>query len=167
MKSNRIRILVDTREQRPFFEVAPYLSTGEYITTEFRKLDAGDYSAEGLEGILAIERKASTGELYGNLAKSTMKERFYRELDKLEQVEKAIILCEFPEENNYTFPANSGIPKSKQKYIRGGSGFFRKLINEITDKYDIEFVYCANKVEAEQYAAQLIRDTWVKHHEKG
>lgn len=160
-----IRILIDTREQKPFFEVAPYLSTGEYITTEYRKLDAGDYSAEGLEDILAIERKSTTGELYGNLAKKTMKERFYRELDKLEQIQKAIILCEFPEENIYSFPRDSGIPKSKQKYIRGGSKFFRKLLHEITDNYNIEFVFCADKVEAENYAAQLIRDTWVKHNE--
>lgn len=161
-----ITILVDTREQKPFFEVTPYLSTGEYMRTEFRKLDAGDYSAEGLEDILAIERKSTTGELYGNLAKKTMKERFYRELDRLAKVQKAIILCEFPESHIFSFPTNSGIPKSKQKYIRGGSGFFRKLLHEITENYDIEFVYCENKVEAEQYAAQLIRDTWVKHNSK-
>lgn len=158
-----IKILIDTREQKPFFEVTPYLSTGEYITTEYRKLDAGDYSVDGLEHILAIERKSTTGELYGNLAKKTMKERFYRELDKLEQVQKAIILCEFPEEHIYSFPRNSGIPPSKQKYIRGGSGFFRKLIHEITENYNIEIVYCADKIEAEKYAAQLIRDTWAKH----
>jgi hypothetical protein len=161
-----INILIDTREQKPFFEVAPYLSTGEYMKTEFRKLDAGDYSIEGMEHILAIERKSTSGELYGNLAKTSMKERFYRELDKLSKIQKAIILCEFPESHIFSFPNDSGIPECKKKYIRGGSGFFRKLLHEVMDNYDIEFVYCENKIEAEKYAAQLIRDTWVEHNSK-
>ena len=46
---DNIKIIVDTREQQPW--------DFEFHETAKAKLDTGDYSVEGLENILCIERK--------------------------------------------------------------------------------------------------------------
>lgn len=51
-------VLVDTREQRPFsFARFPNWIAGERTAT----LPVGDYSIEGMEAILALERKSLEG----------------------------------------------------------------------------------------------------------
>jgi len=48
-------VLVDTREQKPFsFERFPNWIAGEKVTT----LKTGDYSVEGMEDLVAVERKS-------------------------------------------------------------------------------------------------------------
>lgn len=62
-------ILIDTREQRPLhFFGSP---------TKRSFLPTGDYSAEGLEALIAIERK-SLGDLFGTVGQG--RERFEREI---------------------------------------------------------------------------------------
>lgn len=59
-------IIIDTREQDP---LAPFVVEGgerKALPTVRRKLDVGDYAAEGLEHVCAIERK-SPSDLYGTL----------------------------------------------------------------------------------------------------
>lgn len=59
-------IIIDTREQDP---LAPFVVEGgarKVLPTIRRKLDVGDYAAEGLEHVCAIERK-SPSDLYGTL----------------------------------------------------------------------------------------------------
>ena len=100
-----MKIIRDTREQQGF----QFFAQAEIIE---QALDAGDYTIEGLEDFIRIERKASTGELYHNLAKKTMKARFHREMQKLDTIHNAYIVCEFPESYLYTFPENSGIRRA-------------------------------------------------------
>ena len=57
-KHDDFTIIIDTREQQPW--------TFEHYTTANRKLDTGDYSVEGLENLLAIERKKSINEIANN-----------------------------------------------------------------------------------------------------
>tara|TARA_Y100001938_G_scaffold134373_1_gene194756 strand:- start:655 stop:1110 length:456 start_codon:yes stop_codon:yes gene_type:complete len=148
-----MKIIRDTREQQGF----QFFAQAEIIE---QALDAGDYTIEGLEDFIRIERKASTGELYHNLAKKTMKARFHREMEKLDTIHNAYIVCEFPESFLYTFPENSGIPKSKRKYMKIGAKYFRKLIHEIEDKYDVEFIYCDSKDHAEEVTFKLLKEAW-------
>lgn len=74
-------IIVDTREQTPwpFHLLTPdkgyHLSGG----TVRRKLDTGDYSLEGLESFVGIERK-SLSDLVGSLSHG--RERFEREMER-------------------------------------------------------------------------------------
>lgn len=49
MKDPNFTIIVDTREQQPW--------TFDNYTTASKKLDTGDYSIDGLQHVLAIERK--------------------------------------------------------------------------------------------------------------
>ena len=148
-----MKIIRDTREQQGF----QFFAQAEIVE---QALDAGDYTIEGLEDFICIERKASTGELYNNLAKKTMKDRFHREMEKLEKIQNAYIVCEFPEINVYSFPKNSGIPKRIRKYMKIGAKYFRKLLYEVEDNYDIKIIYCDNKDHAEQVTFTLLQDAW-------
>jgi len=151
-----MKIVRDTREQQGFH----FMAEAEVVD---EALPAGDYTIKGLEEVIVIERKASTGELYHNLAKKVMKERFHKEMQKLDKIQFAYIVCEFPESNLYTFPQNSGIPKSKQKYMKITAKYFRKLIHEIENKYDVKFIYCNDRNEAEETTLSLLKAIWEKY----
>lgn len=66
---------MDTREQRPF-SFRGTVKNG----VEVQKLNTGDYSVKGLEGLLAIERK-SLDDLVACCGRE--RERFERELERL------------------------------------------------------------------------------------
>lgn len=87
-------IVVDSREQRPF-------AFPDDVETKHAALPAGDYSIEGLERRIAIERK-SLPDLYGTIGR-TLKERkgrgrgrtrFERELELLATFDFAAIVVE-------------------------------------------------------------------------
>lgn len=82
-----ITIIVDTREQ------APLEFWGEHVTVERATLPEGDYSARGLEGFAAIERK-SISDLIGSLTHD--RERFKRELERLRTYAFRTLVVEGP-----------------------------------------------------------------------
>lgn len=76
------RIVVDTREQLPY----------EFgCATVRRKLEAGDYSVEGFEGQVAVERKS-----LADFTKTVVhdRERFAVELERLQQYRAACVVVE-------------------------------------------------------------------------
>lgn len=85
-KLNRFKILTDTREQIPF----------KFPNTKVCCLPYGDYTVEydGKSYIdqIVIERKGGIGELFG--FSGTGRERFVRELEKMEGVKYKYILIE-------------------------------------------------------------------------
>lgn len=78
------RIIVDTREQAPYF-------SDSAVPTVKRGLKSGDYSLDGFEDRVAIERK-SLPDLYGCIGKG--RERFERELVRLSEMDFAAIVVE-------------------------------------------------------------------------
>lgn len=141
-----MKIIRDTREKNPFnFFFYPE------IELEVRKLDCGDYLIEDKQ--IIFERKATSGEIYLNLASKKNKDRFFREIEKLKKY-KAYIICEFPESYLYEFPNNSGIPEERWQYLKANPKYIRKLINEIKDM-GIEVIYCNSRDEAESYIVSL------------
>lgn len=80
-----MRIVVDTREQTPWtFE-------GQQVSTVRRKLTAGDYSIEGFENRVAIERK-SLDDWTGTVLRE--RSRFYRELELLRALDFRCVIIE-------------------------------------------------------------------------
>ena len=78
-------IIIDTREQRPWtFE-------GQGFQTRRAKLDSGDYSVEGLEHRVAIERK-SLNDWTGTVIRD--RARFYRELERLRAFDFRCVIIE-------------------------------------------------------------------------
>jgi len=90
-------IIVDTREQAPYGFRGLRVRSRKMelplvVMCERRKLDSGDYSIDGMEKEISIERKSLDDAL------STFTnghERFERELERLQKMKWAAILLEF------------------------------------------------------------------------
>lgn len=153
-----MKIIRDTREQYGFCFA---LSGHEVIT---KKLDSGDYSIEGLENQVSIERKRNTGELYANLVQKKGYERFKKEMGRLSEYSHRWIVCEFPQSFLYEFPKNSGIPEFRWKYVKACAALLRKRIYEIQEEFNIEFIFCQNDYEAEKKSLELLREAYADLH---
>ena len=84
-RSDRVVIVVDTREQEP------YVFDPERVTIVRRALPAGDYSLEGHETAIAAERK-SIDDYVASIVRG--RDRFARELRLLSEYDVACIVVE-------------------------------------------------------------------------
>ncbi len=91
MDRNELHIICDTREQRPFSFTGAQIYEGTSVTVS--SLPTGDYSVEGLEAAVAVERK-SLPDLVQCLAGS--RERFVRELERSRALESFCVIVEAP-----------------------------------------------------------------------
>ena len=147
------KVIVDTRENPKFrwdFSIIE-----KCIGTEIRKLDTGDYSIEGLEDVLAIERKRSTGEIAMNIGID--KERFIAELERMSKFKYKYLLLEFTMEDVNNFPKKSGIAVWRWKGLRITSKYMAKCLSSYKEKYGIEVIYCTSQEEANDRAIQIIQ----------
>lgn len=83
-------VLIDTREQRPFL-FNPEQLGGTAVAVEFVTLASGDYSLNGYERSVAIERK-SAADLFGTVTQG--RDRFVRELARLADFRYAAVVVE-------------------------------------------------------------------------
>lgn len=146
-----MKIIRDTREKNgwefPFYD----------IEIDSQKLECGDYTTELLSDFVVIERKATATEIANNLGKKVAKARFYREFDKMKDLHKAYIVCEFPESAVYEFPRNSGMSEAKLAKVRMNGNYLRKLISQIEYDYNnVEVVFCSNRDNAEAFTYDIL-----------
>jgi ERCC4-type nuclease len=81
-------LIVDTREKQPWcFE-----GDDAFADVIYQKLDGGDYSIQGMEHIITIERKATVDELYMNFTKD--KKRIAAEFERLKDHRFKIVVVE-------------------------------------------------------------------------
>ena len=80
-----VTVVIDSREQEP------YGFNPQLVRPVRRALPAGDYSVEGLESTLAVERK-TLDDFVGTVIRE--RERFYRELRRLERHRHACVVVE-------------------------------------------------------------------------
>ncbi len=82
-------VLVDTREQQPysFVQLHPNWIGG----LKFQTLKTGDYSVEGMESLLALERKSMTDAIQSTMSG---RERFIRSCERLAKFRWKAILIE-------------------------------------------------------------------------
>ena len=142
-------IIQDTREQSPFD--FSFYDCEVAIAT----LKTGDYTLEGYEQIICIERKKSPSELATNLGK--YKERFENELERLREFKHKYIVCEFNEEELRKFPHNAKIPNRIKKYIRMNGKYMRKKLYEYEEEYDVPVIFCEDKSEAESKVIEIFQ----------
>ncbi|MCF6147295.1 MAG: hypothetical protein E3K37_01405 [Candidatus Kuenenia sp.] len=101
-KKDEFTIIIDTRESLPY----------EFpdVKTVTRKLDAGDYSIEGYETRITIERK-TLADAYGTIGQG--RKRFINELERFKNYEYAAIVIESDLKNFLQPPPYSKLnPKS-------------------------------------------------------
>ena len=144
-------IIVDTREQQPW-------EFGLHITAK-KKLDTGDYSIEGLQHLLAIERKKSVSEIANNISES----RFKDVLERLNKIPYKFMLFEFDLEDVYNFPVGSDIPKKLWDKIRISPKYLLKYITEVQLNYGIHVIYCGCAEDAEKMAVSIMKRVYEKH----
>ena len=142
-------IIQDTRERLPFD-----LSFYGFDVIR-KKLDVGDYSIEGYEHIVSIDRKKSISELACNLFEDYP--RFKRELIRSQNIQNFYIVCEFPLEFLLIYPHGSGIPRRKWPFLRATPTKLFDRVALIYRNYGTKFVFCQNRQEAEEITAQILQ----------
>ena len=142
------RIIVDTREQQPLW------TAGANVVV--RKLDTGDYSLEGFEDVVCIERKKSVAEVATNIVEA----RFWREIDRMAEFKHKHLVCNFTIDDILRYPKGSGIPKWRWKYLKVKPKFILSSLSKIQMKYDIEVHYCRGTAEMRR----VIKDIFSEIH---
>ena len=89
-------LVIDSREKTPFTFAGVKCDARDggrplAVRTVVRGLPSGDYSVEGLESQVAVERK-SLADLYNTLGQG--RDRFERELERLDAMEYAAVVIE-------------------------------------------------------------------------
>lgn len=142
---NDFTIIIDTREQQPW-------SFDHYLTAN-RKLDTGDYSIEGLENIVAIERKKSASEFANNVTES----RFKDVIDRLSKIKHSFLLLEFDLEDILIYPIGSNVPKKIWDKIKISPAFLVKNILDLQMLHNIHICFCGNSDNAEKMAEYILK----------
>ena len=131
-------IVIDTREQMP------YRFDPTYVTVTLRALPAGDYSLEGHETSVAVERK-SLPDFVGSVIQN--RDRFERELARLSSYEAACVLVEADlrdvTEGRYRSHAhtNSVMGSAIALYV----------------DYGVPFIFCSTREIAARFTAGYLR----------
>jgi ERCC4-type nuclease len=144
-------IIVDTREQKPW-------SFPEH-TIAVSKLDTGDYSIQGLEDILCIERKRNVSEIANNITEK----RFTDVLSRMSKYRFPFILLEFELNDVLDFPIGSDIPKKLWDKIKIKPQFILKNLIEMCLLYNIYVIFCGSKANAEIYAESIMNKVYSKY----
>lgn len=140
-------IIIDTREKLPH----DFSDNKMCVATQISKLDTGDYTMQGWEDRLAIERKGGISEFATNITQK----RFWNELERMKNYQYKYLLFEFFLGDILRYPQGSEIPKWKQKYIRITPSFIMSCIHRIEHEYGIPVVYCGNRYGAKWWMVSL------------
>lgn len=145
MIDNEFTIIVDTREQKPWIF--------EHHAKANHKLDTGDYSIEGLENLIVIERKRNVAEFANNITEK----RFVDVVERLSKIRYSFILFEFNIDQVMTYPIGSDIPKRLWDKIRISPTFLLKHIVDLQINHNIKIIFCGNSENAEKVALSIMR----------
>ncbi len=121
--------------------------------TVTRKLDTGDYTLEGMENYLTIERKGSISEW----AKNVTEVRFERELERLDGIQHSWILLEFNMTDVLNYPVGSGIPKFKWRSLKFRGPFILKKMTEMMCAHRVHIVLCGGS--GKEVASNIFKRT--------
>jgi len=135
----QIQIIADTREQLPVFNA----------NTIRRALKEGDYSIEGLENHLVLERK-SPGDLYQSILQNH--DRFKREIYRATiKGKKFYILVECKKEIFLSMMWSD-------RPLRARPMTLAKIINTIEQRYGIVFVWCHGRDVMKEEIKRILKE---------
>jgi len=143
------RVIIDTKEKYPWALTSSYI-----LGTEFRHLDTGDYTVEGFEDKLCIERKRTVNEIAQNLHEK----RFGAQLERMAEFPHKYILIESSIQKVIEYPFLEDLPPKILKKIRVRGRYILKCLNRIQVKYNIHIVYCGNTDNAIWVATNIMRE---------
>ena len=137
-----MRIVVDSREARPLFFRVSKNMTG----SEIKKLDVGDYSIEGFEDKIAIERKSAV-DLFGTLGKGH--KRFEKELERAKSLDYFAIVVESP----FNVVYNKDFDGAHHITMRGD--LIIKIVMTLAVKHGIHIWFCNGRNETVSIIRQI------------
>lgn len=148
-------VIRDTREQRGWWFPAEDGCAGTVVGT----LRTGDYSVQGLEEFVTIERKASAVELAQNLFVEV--DRFRRELERMEPFQFAVVACEFPLIHLLEYPTHSSLPRRIKNNLKIRGDRLGKRLETL--KRDYPWVDWVFDRRAEDRALRFLSRVWRAH----
>ena len=142
---NNFTIIIDTREQQPW--------TFQEYTTAHQKLDTGDYSIQGLEHIICVERKKSVSEFANNIVESRFKDVVMR----MSQFKYSFLLLEFDLDDVLKYPIGSTVPKKMWDKVKISPAFLVKNIIDLQLQHNIQVYFCGSPSNAEKLASYIFK----------
>ena len=149
MSNKNFNVIVDTREKLPWS-----LSSSCIRETKYEKLRTGDYSVEGLEEDLCIERKMSVSEI----AQNVNQKRFKKELERMMTYRWRYILLEAHMQEVVDYPHASDLPPNVLNKIKVSGSYLLKCINRMEASYGVHFIFCGNSYNAAWVAINLMKE---------
>lgn len=124
-QAQRYTVIRDTREKdQQGWSFAPSKNCAGTIDGA---LPTGDYTIEGYEELIVVERKGSIAEFAGDLFDA----RFLAELDRMRAFRHAFLVLEFGMDDVLAWPGSSGIPPSRRADLDLTNYAFVRRITEI------------------------------------
>jgi len=125
--------------------------------TTIARLLTGDYTLQGLEAAVAIERKASAAELSRNFFANF--DTFRAEMERLQQLEYAVVVCEFPITHILEFPRHEQLGNSIKRRLRIDANRLAKRLESLRRDFpNVQFVFDAHR--AERRAERFFDRVW-------
>jgi ERCC4-type nuclease len=139
-KYKDFKVIIDDREKDgwKFEEEEKKPSKFRLAGCVTKRLETGDYTIEGCENLLVIEKKSGLNELANNFMNKDNKARFYRELERMQPFKHRYLLVEGNVDRD---KLKLGIPKSR--YAPPMSAVLRMVIRACID-YDVKFMFCGD-----------------------
>jgi len=138
------KIICDSREQLPLSFEGLKIRGVPRIETIRRKLDVGDYSIEGQEDSVFIERK-SVNDLYGTLFQG--RERFEKELERAKNHQHRYLVIE---STPFGFASYMEYHRNMMQF---NSAFSSLMI--WAERYGLKVRWCKTPAGAADYVARL------------
>jgi ERCC4-type nuclease len=135
-------VIKDTREQDGYFFSAFNTCAGMIE----QKLDTGDYTIQGFEDKICIERKGCVEELAVNLGQK--KHAFLNEIERMIVFPHKFLVLEFSLEDLVKFPDETRIPIKNKASLKITGKYMLKCLFEFQLYNDIHILFCGNKYNA-------------------
>lgn len=135
-------VIKDTREQDGYYFSAFNTCAGMIE----HKLDTGDYTIQGLEDKVCIERKGCVEELAVNLGQK--KYTFLDEIERMASFPHKFIVLEFSLEDLIKFPEETRIPIKNKSSVKITGKYMLKCLIEFQIYNNINVLFCGDKYNA-------------------
>jgi ERCC4-type nuclease len=136
------KVIKDTREQDGWF-FSPYDAC---IGMEIKTLHTGDYTLEGFEDVVCVERKACVSEIAMNLGRK--KGAFNAEIERMKDYAFSFIICEFSIDDILKYPEGSRVPRISRSQVKVTGKYLLKCLLEFQIWYNTKIIFCGNKNNA-------------------
>ena len=132
-------VIRDTREQEGYY-FSEFNTCAGMVD---HKLDTGDYSIDGLEDKICIERKGCVEELAQNLG--SKKQTFLKEIERMQSFPHKFIVLEFSLEDLIKFPKETRIPIKNKASVKITGKYMLKCLIEFELYNNVHVIFCGDK----------------------